>query len=153
MTAAKTAPGRPGPTIKTLWAIAKSPELRMTDEDLHALVYRETGKESLRKLTARELGTVARVLQALKDGVRRDTRSKRTDEGGNPATVQQRRKIWHLCDELGWNNDFRRIQGFVKKMTGTDRLEWLTPPQCEKVIEALKTILAREKRKEAEGRG
>lgn len=93
----------------------------MTDEDLHALVYRETGKESLRKLTARELGTVARVLQALKDGVRRDTRSKRTDEGGNPATVQQRRKIWHLCDELGWNNDFRRIQGFVKKMTGTDR--------------------------------
>lgn len=150
MAAARTAPRRPGPTIKTLWAIAKSPELGMTDEDLHALVYRETGKESLRKLTARELGTVARVLQAMKDGVRRDTRSKRTDGGGNPATVQQRRKIWHLCDALGWNDDFRRIQGFARRLTGTDRLEWLTPAQCEKVIEALKAMLDRERRKEAQ---
>lgn len=149
MAAPKTAPRRAGPGIKTLWAIAKSPELGMTDEDLHELVYRETGKESIRSLTARELGTVARVLQAMKDGVRRDTRSKRTDEGGNPATVQQRRKIWHLCDALGWNDDFRRIQGFVHRLTGTDRLEWLTPAQCEKVIEALKAMLAREQRKEA----
>lgn len=148
MTAAKTAPRRTGPTIKTLWAIAKSPELGMTDEDLHALVYRETGKGSLRELTARELGTVARVLQNLKDGTRRDTRSRRTDEGGNPATVRQRRLIWHLCEELGWNNDYRRIQRFVKKVTGTDRLEWLTPQQCGQVIEALKAMAAREKRKE-----
>ena len=141
MTAAKTAPRRSGPTIKTLWAIAKSPELGMTDEDLHALVYRETGKGSLRELTARELGTVARVLQNLKDGARRDTRSRRTDEGGNPATVRQRHLIWH--------NDYRRIQRFVKKVTGTDRLEWLTPQQCGQVIEALKAMAAREKQKEA----
>lgn len=126
----------------------------MTDEDLHALVYRETGKESLRKLTARSWGRWPGILPGLKDGVRRGHPEQA--DGPRAATrpqLQQRRKIWHLCDELGWNNDFRRIQGFVKKMTGTDRLEWLTPPQCEKVIEALKAILAREKRKGDEGRG
>ena len=34
-------------------------------------------------------------------------------------------------------------------MTGIDRLEWLNAAQCEKVIEGLKAILAREQRKEA----
>lgn len=42
---------RKPPSIRTVWGIAKSPELRLEDEDLYAVVYRETGKESLRKLT------------------------------------------------------------------------------------------------------
>lgn len=37
----------------------------------------------------------------------------------------------------------------VKRMTGIDRLEWLNTAQCEKVIEGLKAILAREQRKGA----
>ncbi len=61
MTAART--GRKQPSIRTLWAIAKSPELHLTDEDLHAVVYRETGKESMKMLTQGEVNTVARVLQ------------------------------------------------------------------------------------------
>ena len=40
--------GRRQPSIRTLWAIAKSPELHMTEEDLHAVVFRETRKESLK---------------------------------------------------------------------------------------------------------
>lgn len=146
MTATRT--GRKPASIKTLWAIAKSPELRMDGEDLHAIVYRETGKESMRKLTQGEINTVARVLQNMKDSAG-DTYTKRTDEGGDLRTVQQRRKIYILTGELGWNSDERRIQGFVKRMTGIDRLEWLTPAQCEKVIEGLKTMVARQKRKEA----
>lgn len=39
MTAART--GRKQPSIRTLWAIAKSPELHLTDEDLHAVVYQD----------------------------------------------------------------------------------------------------------------
>ena len=140
MTASQTS--RKQPAIRTLWAIAKSPELGLTDEDLHALVYRETGKESLRALTQSELRTVARVLQDLKDGVRR--RAKRTDEGGDPCTVQLRRKIYALTAALGWNNDDRRIHGFVKRMTGVERLEWLSPAQCAKLIEALKQMAARQ---------
>ena len=123
----------------------------MTDEDLHAVVYRETGKASIKALTQGQINEVARVLQNMKDGVSRSTRPKRTDEGGDARTVQQRRKIYALTAELGWNDDPRRIQGFVKRMTGFDRLEWLNVAQCEKVIEGLKAILKRQERKEGEG--
>ena len=146
MAAART--GRKQPSIRTLWAIAKSPELHMTDEDLHAVVYRETGKESIKALTQGQINDVARVLQNMKDGVSQRQKPKRTDVGGNRQTVAQRQKIYALCGELGWNDDPRRIQGFVKRVTHVDRLEWLTPAQCEKVIEGLKAILQREKAKE-----
>ena len=149
MAAART--GRKQPSIRTLWAIAKSPELHMTDEDLHAVVYRETGKESIKALTQGQINEVARVLQNMKDGVSRSTRTKRTDEGGDVRTVQPRRKIYALTEQLGWNNNPQRIQGFVKRMTGVDRLEWLNVAQCEKVIEGLKAILKRQERKEGEG--
>lgn len=143
--------GRKQPSIRTLWAIAKSPELHMTDEDLHAVVYRETGKESIKALTQGQINEVARVLQNMKDGVSRSTRPKRTDEGGDARTIQQRRKIYALTESLGWNDNPQRIQGFVKRMTGVDRLEWLNVTQCEKVIEGLKAILKRQERKEGEG--
>ena len=103
MAAART--GRKQPSIRTLWAIAKSPELHMTDEDLHALVYRETRKESIKALTQGQINEVARVLQNMKDGVSRSTRPKRTDEGGDARTVQQRRKIYALTESLGWNDN------------------------------------------------
>lgn len=148
MTAAKT--GHKQPSIRTLWAIAKSPELRLTDEDLHAIVYRETKKESIRQLTQGQINTVARVLQNMKDSASRDARTKRTDTGGDARTVQQRRKIYALTEALGWNDDPRRIQGFVKRVTHVDRIEWLTVAQCEKVIEGLKAILARQQKKEGE---
>ena len=85
--------GRKQPSIRTLWAIAKSPELCLSDEDLHAVVYRETGKESMKKLTQGEMNKVTRVLQTIKDSVSQSRKPKRTDEGGNPKTTAQRRKI------------------------------------------------------------
>ena len=103
--------GRKPASLRTLWAIAKSPELGLSDDDLHAVVYRETGKESMRKLTQGEINALARVLQNMKDGAS------------------------------------RRVNGFVKRITGVDRLEWLTPGQCEKVIEALKAMVARQEAK------
>lgn len=147
-TAARPRNGRKPASIKTLWAIAKSPELGLTDDDLHAVVYRETGKESMRKLTQSEINNLARILQNMKDGVGSSSRRKRTDEGGDLRTINQRRKIYTLTEELGWNNDDQRIHGFVKRMTGVDRLEWLTPYQCGKIIEGLKAILAKEKESE-----
>lgn len=137
MTAARTR--RKPASIRTLWAIAKSPELHLSDEDLHAVVFRETGKESMKKLSQGEINEVARVLQNMKDSVNSSAR-----------TVQQRRKIFALTEELGWNDDPRRIQGFVKRVTGVDRLEWLNVAQCEKVIEGLKAMVARQEQKEAQ---
>jgi len=150
MAAARNKRGGTPASIRTLWAIAKSEELGLSEDDLHAVVYRETGKESLRKLTQGELNTVARILQNMKDGIRRDVHAKRTDEGGNEGTIGQRRKIYALCDVLGWNDDPRRLNGFVKRVTHVDRVEWLTATQCSQVIEGLKKMIARQKEKEAQ---
>lgn len=137
---------RKPPSIRMLWGLAKSPELQLSDEDLYALVSRETGKESLRKLSQSELGAMVRILQNMKDGVRRQNGGKRTDEGGVPETAAQRRKIYTLCAELGWNRDERRVNGMAKRMFGVERLEWLTPAQCAALIEALKSMAARQRR-------
>ena len=102
MTAARTSRGRVPATLRTLWAIARSPELALSSEDLHAVVFRETSKESMKLLSQREIGTLAMVLQGMKDSA---GGKKRTDTGGDPQTVYQRRKIYILCEELGWNDD------------------------------------------------
>ena len=47
-------------TIKTLWGLAKSKELGLTEEELHLLVARETGKDSIRELNRSELSHVCR---------------------------------------------------------------------------------------------
>ena len=105
----------------------------------------------MRKLTQGEINALARVLQNMKDGASRNAYTKRTDTGGDPRTEKQRRKIYALTGILGWNNDSRRVNGFVKRITGVDRLEWLTPGQCEKVIEALKAMVARQEAKKGAG--
>ena len=130
-------------TIRTLWAIAKSPELHMDSEDLHAVVYRETGKDSLKNLSQNDLNQVASVLQKMKDSASGQKRPKRTDESGDPRTAAQRRKIHALCEALGWNDNPKRIQGFVRRMTKIDRIEWLDHKQCAVVIEALKKMAER----------
>ncbi len=131
-------------TTQMLWAIARSPELNLDRENLYALISRETGKEHMTDLTQAELNKVALLLQEMKDRAAGRSRTKRTDEGGNPDTVAQRRKIYALCGELGWNDNPKRIQGFVKRMTKVDRIEWLNKKQCAVVIEALKAQLTRQ---------
>lgn len=137
-------------TIRTLWGLAKSPELGLSKEDLYSIISRETGKEHMRDLTQRELDHMAAVLCSLKDGGRRQ---KRTDEGGNADTTAQRRKIYKLTEALGWNDDNRRINNFAAYMFGVERLEWLSSAQCGMLIEALKDMVERGYGKEAHGDG
>ncbi|WP_270815190.1 regulatory protein GemA [Hungatella effluvii] len=137
---------RPKASIRTIWGIAKSPELGLSEDDLYAFIYRETGREHMRDLTQGELDQVARVLGNLKYKAQKPqngTQARRTDEGGNPRTAAQRRKIYMLCEELGWNDNPARIHGFVKKVCNVERLEWLSVWQCSQVIEALKEMAER----------
>lgn len=124
---------------RRLWAIAKSPELKLTEEEVHAIVLRETGKTSIRELSDRELAQVVQVLQEMKDRVGGRKRS----VSGRPETLALRNKIHALEKELGWDNDPKRLQGFVKRVTRVDRLEWLSPKQCSQVIEGLKAMIRR----------
>lgn len=130
------------PSIRTVWAIAKSPELGLMDEDLYGLVYQRTGKDSLRALSPQELGEVIRALQDMKDGISRRNGRRRTDEGGRLGTVDLRRKAYRVMKEMGWNES--RVNGLARRMFGIERIEWLDPEQCGKLIEALKAIHRRQ---------
>lgn len=130
------------PTIRMLWAIAKSPELSLSSEELHMLVEAHTGKESVKLLNKRELGKVVSILQNMKDsaaGIDREKKRRR----GNSATENQRKKIYMLTKELGWNKP-ARLNGFCKRMFNVSSVEWLNYQQCSNLIEALKKMVERE---------
>ncbi|NPV89799.1 MAG: regulatory protein GemA [Firmicutes bacterium] len=133
-------------TIKTIWGLAKSPELALDKDTLYSIIYRETGKDSMRQLSQKEINQVCYALSALKDSAK--GKSDRTDTGGNKLTKAKRQKIYRLTGELGWNDNNARINGFVKKMFEVERLEWLNNEQCSKLIEMLKSMVKRETAKE-----
>lgn len=155
MAAARSRTPSPRSSIRMIWGIAKSPELSLAEADLYALIERETGKQHMRELSQGQIDKVCRVLQQMKDSVRASAPKpgKRTDEGGNPQTAAQRRKIYKLTGELGWNDTPARLDGFILKMFKVSRVEWLSVAQCYKLIEALKKMLEREQAKGAGGDG
>ena len=85
------------PSIKRVWGIAKSPELKLTDEELHLLVQAHTGKDSIKALNKRELQTVIRVLGNMKDSAKKSERG-RNRYSGSEVTENQRKKIYKLLD-------------------------------------------------------
>lgn len=131
-------------SIRAIWGLAKSPELMLEEEDLYSIITRETKKDSMRLLSQSEIDKVCRVLQNMKDEVSRAEKGKRTDTGGNAQTEKLRKKVYALTEELGWNDNNNRINGFVMKMFKVSRIEWLTYAQCSKLIEILKKMLDRQ---------
>ncbi len=135
--------GQYEPTVRTIWGLAKSAELRMTDEELHLVVMAQTGKESIRKLTKKEISSVVYVLIQLKNSSRRGREARTPLCDG--TTQNQRRKVYKLMQALGWNE--KRINGMCRRMFKVDRLEWLEYKQISDLIEALKAIIARQEDK------
>jgi phage gp16-like protein len=140
--------GEPG--IRTLWAIAKSAELGLTDEELHLIVESRTGKTSLRDLTPKEIRLVAGVLEEMKGASGRTAAGGRRHRKGNRGTENQRKKIYCLTQELGWEKP-SRLAGMCRRMFGVDRVEWLDYRQCSKLIEALKSMAERKGGTDGEG--
>ena len=133
------------PTIRMLWGIAKSPELGMTDEELHLLVLSHTGKDSIKQLNKRELGMMVSVLADMKDSAKGAKNRKR--QTGNPATVNQRKKVYKLAESLGWTKK-ARINGFCRKMFGVESVDWLNYMQSSDLIEALKSMVERKEKED-----
>lgn len=128
-------------TIKTLWGTAKSPELKLTDEELHLIVEQKTGKASIRELNKGEIVKVCNYLYELKHNVKKNRKEYRKPGTGNEATVNQRKKIWKLAEEIGWNQ--ARVNGLCKRMFRIEVVEWLNYRQCSDLIEAMKAIASR----------
>lgn len=128
------------PGIKRLWGIAKSPGLRLTDEELHYFVAAHTGKDSIKKLSQRELQQMIGLLTNMRNSAYKAERGQTVR--GNSATENQRKKIYVLARELGWDKP-ARVNGLCRKMFQVDRVEWLDYQQCSKLIEALKGMAKR----------
>ncbi len=132
------------PNIRMLWGIAKSPELSLTDQELHLLVEAHTGKQSIRELNRRELGTLIGILIGMKDSGSRARRENTRKARGNTGTANQRRKIYRLAEAMGWDRP-ARVNGLCRKMFDVERVEWLNHDQCSKLIEALKKMEERKR--------
>ncbi|ABR46623.1 hypothetical protein Amet_4387 [Alkaliphilus metalliredigens QYMF] len=126
-----------GLQIKKIWATAR--EIGLEKEDLYTIIYRESKKESMKQLTKAQANKVIDAMVRPK----KKKKQKRTDDGGRSSTKAQRQTIYRMTEELGWNNDNDRINGFVKKMFEVERLEWLDGYGCSRLIEILKKMIKR----------
>ena len=134
----------PRHSIRTIWGLAKSPGLALSEDDLYALVWRETGKEHMRELSQGEIDKVCRALAALKaSSGAPPAPAKRWP--GNMGADRLRGKVYAMSYQLGWNGDKARINGLVRKMFEVSALEWLNARQCSQLIEAMKAMAEREK--------
>ncbi|MFD3260855.1 regulatory protein GemA [Paenibacillus lentus] len=117
---------------KLIWTIGK--KLGMEEQDIRGVLFRETGKESMRKCSEQELERVVLALRQLQG-----------EEGhtGNRATKRQVWMIRELERTLGWSDNPARLQSFLKKYYKTEQPEWLTRAQAWRAIESLKKILVK----------
>lgn len=126
----------------TLIHIAKS-QLRMIDDVYRAMLFNITGKESSKDLSDRQAVKVLEHFKSL-GWVQKG-------KGGpawTPSEDKQIRMIFYLWGKLHKAGKIKEpsklgLRHYVKRMTGTDVLEWLSKEQKSEVIEALKQWLER----------
>ena len=125
-------------------------EYAIDDEMLHAIVFQETKKESIKQLTIME---VVKVIDRI-EGRRQVVNSSKEH-----MSYKQEALMKALAKELGWvdasgNLDESRLNGFCKKYCGIERYKWLSIKLASKIIEGLKNLKKHEdeaKQKERNG--
>lgn len=128
------------PQIRKIYALAK--ELNLDNDLLHEFTYNVIKKDSISKLTNVEAITLIDELEYKKTGVRKEKTYR-----SNRATEDQIYKIKALELELGWRENPNRLKGFMKKYSKIDNINWLTFNAASNLIEALKKIKERERKK------
>ena len=129
-----------GKQLKLLWVLAR--QLGMTDELLHEIVFKGTGRKSLKELSVLEAKVV--IDNLVEDGAK--VTKKRKPRRNLPENVielvtgEQIRLIEYLVDQLGWD-DPRQLIGFNKRVIKKERIG--TTREASKIIEGLKAILNR----------
>jgi hypothetical protein len=125
--------------IKKIYATSK--ELQLDNDLLHTFIFNMIGCEHISALTVYEANQIIDELEYKKTGVRKQ------QYRSNMATDDQIYKIHALERELGWNDNPRRLRGFMRKYCKTDNERWLTFDKASNLIEALKKVIDREKNK------
>ena len=113
--------------IKMLWGMARKAGL---DSDmLHARVLTETGKSSIKELTAAEAAVVT------------DKIAGKPSQSIYRATDAQVGIITGLANDLGWSAEPGRLAGWLRSRWNVERPEWLTSYQARACLEGLKAML------------
>jgi len=128
------------PQIRKIYALSK--ELNMDSETLHIISEKVVGVGSISKLTNIDAIKLIDELEFAKTGER-----KKKIYRANRATEDQIYKIQALEKELGWNNNPKRLKGFMKRYGRVEDIKWLTFETASNLIEALKKVLEHEQEK------
>lgn len=129
------------PQIRKIYALAK--ELNLDNELLHDFMNNAIKEKSISKITNIQAITLIDELEYKKTGVR-----KKKIYRNDRATEDQIYKIQALEKELSWNENPKRLKGFMKKYSRVEDINWLTFEAASNLIEALKKVLERVKKGE-----
>jgi ArsR family metal-binding transcriptional regulator len=120
--------------ISKIWATVK--ELGWDKDLLYCAVNRISGGDSISELSKQQAIQLIEYLLSHKKTV------KETRPG--MATEKQLRLINKLVGNLGWDDDPKRLQSFIKKYSKVDSPKWMTVKMASNIIQALKAIIARQ---------
>lgn len=123
-------------TLSQMFGLGKG--IGLTPEETKQMAYGQIGKSSLKDFTQRELNDVCYELIIRKD--KSGSRSSR-------ASDQQLHKIAEYEQLLGWAANPQRLQAFTEKFYGISSVRWMTSAQASKLIESLKKMYQRERKK------
>lgn len=138
--------GMPSPARNKLLSgiHAAKKRLGLDDATYRDMLERLTGKRSAGAMNDSELNEVLAHLNI--SGGQSYRRVVRDQDGPNAALVNKIRALWISLAQLGAVDDRRdaALLAFVERQTAKQALEFLTPIDCNKVIQALKDWAARE---------
>ncbi|MCQ4363157.1 regulatory protein GemA [Mycobacterium gordonae] len=119
---------------KLIWTIGR--KLELSEDEIRAVLVRETSKESMRACSDQELQRVVLALRKLQG---------EANHTGDRATKRQLWFLRQLETSLGWQDEPYRLQAYLLKYYKVERIEWLTREQAWRATESLKKVLARQK--------
>jgi hypothetical protein len=136
--------------MQVLWVQAK--QLGLSSFHLHELAHELSGKNSLKALSGKNAGLLIDLLQEAGARVKTKKRPRRTlpPDVVELPSPEQGRYIKYLEKQLGWQENQKRLKGFLKYTIKRERI--LTKADAVKVIEGLKSM-AKQKRKEVNQKG
>lgn len=105
-------------------------ELALAEDSYRAILFRITGMDSAGKLDLAQLRAVIQEFERL--GLK-----KRVKPSGKPH-VRKVFALWTALKPHLENPTREALRAFVKRQTGVDNPEWLSPAQANAVTEALK---------------
>lgn len=115
---------------------AEARDAGLDNDYLHELIRNIHGKESLKELEKWEAAMLIDALVKMNGGADR------------PGMITER-QAWLLADyqiKLGWTDE--QMRRFVKKYAHVEFVHWLTKQGASKIIEALKSIYAKQPKEE-----